>query len=113
MTMTMAMAMSPMLATTLRTHAHVDTHIEINIQSRPRLLIHLERVDIPERVRKSAGVISDKAGAASLRSALAGAPNAAGPVAAEGSIEDLEANKSQRWTEQSKKESMKTRRTIC
>jgi hypothetical protein len=100
--MTMTTTMSPMLATTLRTHAHVDTHIEVDIQSRRRLLIHLERVDIPERVRKSAGVISDKAGAASLRSALAGAPNAAGPVAAEGNIEDLGANNSQRWTEQSK-----------
>lgn len=55
----------------------------------PGPLVDLQRIDFPESLPESGGVVGYKVGAASPRSAAARAPDVAGPVAAESRVEDL------------------------
>lgn len=54
-------------------------------------MIDFDGVDGPERFSESAGVVSDEVGAGGgFGGAGAGGPDVAGPVAAEGRVENLE-----------------------
>lgn len=59
---------------------------------RARGLIHFQRIDQPVRIRKRTGIISNIVFAAGSESGafLRGREDGAGPVAAEGCVEDLD-----------------------